>query len=84
MIVTKEKYGCDADGNRGIYLRYAELEDSDYDWIYEQISSEYEPDRIYYMVFNEDSDGVEHEFEIDINEWLTKEDISNLRSLYEE
>lgn len=82
MLVTCEIYGSDADGNRGMLQYYAELLDEDVDWIYEQISENFEPEKKYYTVFQEDEDGREFEFEVDIQDWLESGEYDELLEQY--
>lgn len=78
MRTYKEIYGQDIDGNRGIVITNAELDEYDYDWIYESIAGDYDPEREYYTVWNTDDEGNEFEFEVNIKDWLTLEDIAEL------
>jgi len=84
MITTKEKYGCDADGNRGVYQKYAELEENDIDWIYEQIVEQFDEDKKYYTVSNEDEDGCEFEFEVYVRDWLSDQEYLELKKEFSE
>lgn len=80
MIFSYDRnYGADADGNRGITIKqFEEFDSFDYDDMAEQILEKFEPERQFYTVFLEDEDGDEWEFEVDVNEILTKDEIKNL------
>ena len=69
----------DADGNRGQLVTYAEIEPSDSDEIKYQLEMMYEPGVSIYSIFLwcEQFD-TEHEFEVDINDYLTPEEIKGL------
>ena len=69
----------DADGNRGQLVTYAEIEPSDSDEIKYQLEMMYEPDiSIYYIHLWCEQFDTEHEFEVDINDYLTPEEIKGL------
>ena len=79
MLVYTEIYGADADNNRG-HLQYCgELEPSDSDEIKYQLEMMYEPGVSIYSIFLwcEQFD-TEHEFEVDIIDYLTPEEIKGL------
>ena len=69
----------DADGNRGQLVTYAEIEPSDSDEIKYQLEMIYEPGVSTYNIYLwcEKFD-TEHEFEVDINDYLTPEEIKGL------
>lgn len=83
MIVTREKYGCDADGNRGVYQYNAELDESDTIDVQEQIISNYDPDKTIYTIYMEDLYGNEFEFQEDIREWFTPKEIEELNKEFD-
>ena len=69
----------DADGNRGQLVTYAEIEPSDSDEIKYQLEMMYKPDiSIYYIYLWCEQFDTEHEFEVDINDYLTPEEIKGL------
>ena len=69
----------DADGNRGQLVTYAEIEPSDSDEIKYQLEMMYEPSiSIYYIHLWCEQFDTEHEFEVDINDYLTPEEIKGL------
>ena len=69
----------DADGNRGQLVTYAEIEPSDSDEIKYQLEMMYEPGISIYTVFLYSHQfDTEHEFEVDINDYLTPEEIKGL------
>ena len=69
----------DADGNRGQLVTYAEIEPSDSDEIKYQLEMIYEPGVSTYNIYLwcEKFD-TEHEFKVDINDYLTPEEIKGL------
>ena len=74
MKVWKEYYGSDADGNRGVWQDYAELEDSDKDSVQEYLIDNfpecwYEP---WEFPFPKEVTVCIDDFEFDINpkDWL--------------
>lgn len=79
MHCYRELYGSDIDGNRGTLLINAEIEPSDSDEIRAQLEMMYEPGVSIYNIFLwcEQFD-TEHEFEVDINDYLTPEEIKGL------
>ena len=79
MLVYPEIYGADADNNRGQLVTYAEIEPSDSDEIKYQLEMMYEPDISIYSIFLYSHQfDTEHEFEVDINDYLTPEEIKGL------
>ena len=70
MLVYKEEYGADIDGNRGVVQTYAELEISDADEVREQIKVQYDPDVTKYTIYMYDQFDNEHEFEVDIDDYF--------------
>ena len=79
MTITKEyNYGADADGNRGITAYYAELDDDDADWVAEQIMEKYIDGVTEYRVYSGD-----YEFDVNMYDWLTDEEIKELKEEYE-
>ena len=69
----------DADGNRGQLVTYAEIEPSDSDEIKYQLEMMYEPGvSIYYIYLWCEKFDTEHEFEVDINDYLTPEEIKGI------
>ena len=79
MQCYQELYGSDIDGNRGTLLINAELEPSDSDEIKYQLEMMYEPGiSIYYIYLWCEQFDTEHEFEVDINYYLTPEEIKGL------
>lgn len=79
MHCYQELYGSDIDGNRGTLLINAEIESSDSDEIRAQLEMMYEPGVSIYSIFLwcEQFD-TEYEFEVDINDYLTPEEIKGL------
>lgn len=79
-IIPIYDYGADADGNRGMTMYEYELEDDDYEVIYEQIAEQYEEDKTEYSVvlYNHMFD-LEIEEEVDIYDWLSSEDIDAIK-----
>lgn len=79
MLVYTEIYGADADNRRGQLQYCGELEPSDRDEIRAQLEFMYEPGRNDYTVllYSHQFD-TEHEFEVDINDYLTPEEIKGL------
>ena len=66
----------DADGNRGQLVTYAEIEPSDSDDIRAQLEMMYYPGvDIYTISLYCHQFDTEHEFEVDINDYLTPEEI---------
>ena len=79
MQCYQELYGSDIDGNRGTLLINAELEPSDSDEIKYQLEMMYEPGiSIYYIYLWCEQFDTEHEFKVDINDYLTPEEIKGL------
>ena len=79
MLVYTEIYGVDADGNRGQLQYCGELEPSDRDEIRAQLEFMYEPGRNEYTIFiYAEQYDIEIEFEVDINDHLTPEEIKGL------
>ena len=79
MLVYPEIYGADADNNRGQLVTYAEIEPSDSDEIKYQLEMMYEPGVSTYTIFLYSHQfETEHEFEVDINDYLTPEEIKGL------
>lgn len=79
MQCYQELYGSDIDGNRGTLLINAEIEPSDSDEIKYQLEMMYEPDiSIYYIYLWCEQFDTEHEFEVDINDYLTPEELKGL------
>ena len=69
----------DADGNRGQLVTYAEIEPSDSDDIRAQLEMMYYPGvDIYTISLYCHQFDTEHEFEVDINDYLTPEEIKGL------
>ena len=69
----------DADGNRGQLVTYAEIEPSDSDEIKYQLEMMYKPGVSIYTIFLYSHQfDTEHEFEVDINDYLTPEEIKGL------
>ena len=79
MHCYQELYGSDIDGNRGTLLINAEIEPSDSEEIRAQLEMMYEPGVSIYTIFlySHQFDS-EHEFEVDINDYLTPEEIKGL------
>ena len=79
MLVYPEIYGQDIDGNRGQLQYCGELEPSDRDEVRAQLEFMYEPGRNDYTIYlySEQHD-IEIEFEVDINDYLTPEEIKGL------
>ena len=79
MQCYQELYGSDADGNRGVIITNAELESSDSDEIKYQLEMMYKPGVSTYTIFlYSHKFDTEHEFEVDINDYLTPEEIKGL------
>ena len=78
MITYEENYGEDADGNRGIKKTCAELESSDEAEIREQIRAQYEPGVEDYIIYMTDSCENEYEFEVNIEDYFTYDEIKEL------
>ena len=78
MLVYTENYGADSDGNRGVAQTYAELEESDADEVREQISAQYDTDVTTYTIYMYDHFDGEHEFEVDIDDYFTYDEIQEL------
>ena len=79
MHCYQELYGSDADGNRGVIITNAELEPSDSEEIRAQLEMMYYPGQdIYTVVLYSHQFDTEHEFEVDINDYLTPEEITGL------
>lgn len=78
MLIYREEYGQDADGNRGIMQTFAELEPSDAEEIREQIKAQYDPDTTEYTIYIYDEYDGEHEFEVDLNDYFTYDEIKEL------
>lgn len=79
MQCYQELYGADADGNRGVIITNAELEPSDSEEIRAQLEMMYEPGiSIYYIYLWCEQFDTEHEFEVDINDYFTPEEIKGL------
>lgn len=79
MHCYQELYGADIDGNRGQLVTYAEIEPSDSDEIKYQLEMMYEPGvSIYTISLYSHQFDTEHEFEVDINDYLTPEEIKGL------
>ena len=72
MKIWREYYGADADGNRGEWRTYAELEESDADDVKELIAEQYDGSDQYLI----EIDGFE--FEVFASEWLTNDEIEVL------
>lgn len=85
MITTIENnYGCDADGNRGYRAVFHELDYRDEDTIRCQIEEQYESDIKSYTVYvYSDVSDEEIEFEVDITDYFTKEEIEEMDKQYE-
>lgn len=79
MICYQELYGCDADGNRGQVITWADLEPSDDDDIREEIINQYEPGKVDYTVtlYCHQYD-TEHEFEVSVFDYFTKYELEEL------
>ena len=79
MLCYKELYGQDIDGNRGTLLINAEITEDDTDDIVAQLKMMYYPgvDNYTITLYCHQYD-TEHEFEVDINEYLTSEEIKGL------
>ena len=79
MLVYPEIYGQDIDGNRGQIHYNAELQESDNDEIRAQLELMYEPGQVLYVIslYCHQYDS-EHEFEININDYLTPKEIKGL------
>lgn len=78
MLIYQEEFGADADGNRGIIQICAELEPSDADEVREQIAAQYDPDVTTYTIYMYDHFDGEHEFEVDIDDYFTYDEIKEL------
>lgn len=78
MLTYREEYGADADGNRGIMQTFAEFEPSDSEEIREQIKAQYDPDTIEYTIYMYDDYDGAHEFEVDINDYFTYDELKEL------
>lgn len=80
MVVYKEPYyGADADGNRGVSVLNAEIEPSDAEEIKAQLEMMYDPEEILYTIFLYDhTNEIDHEFEVNINDYLTPIEIKGL------
>lgn len=79
MLVYSEIYGADADNNRGQLHYCGELEPSDRDEVRAQLEFMYEPGRNEYTIFiYAEQYDIEIEFEVDINDYLTPEEIKGL------
>ena len=79
MIIYKENYGADADGNRGTIMYSAEIEPSDADDIIAQLEMMYHPGvDVYTIALYDHMNDMEHEFEVDINDYLTPTEIKGL------
>ena len=79
MLVYPEIYGQDIDNNRGQLQYCGELEPSDRDEIRAQLEFMYEPGRNEYTIFiYAEQYDIEIEFEVDINDYLTPEEIKGL------
>lgn len=72
MRITQEYYGVDADGNRGEWRKYAELEEIDADEVKELIAEQYDGSDQYLI----EIDGFE--FEVFASEWFTNDEIDIL------
>jgi len=79
MLVYSEIEYQDIDGNRGTVMYSAEIEPSDSADIKAQLEMLYDPEETLYTIFLYDhmSDR-EHEFEVDINDYLTPTEIKGL------
>ena len=78
MLVYKEEYGADIDGNRGVVQTYAELEISDADEVREQIRVQYDPDVTKYTIYMYDHFDNEHEFEVLASDYFTYDELKEL------
>lgn len=79
MVCYKELYGADADGNRGMTIINAEIEESDSDEIRTQLEMMHEPGIDNYTItLYCDMFDTNHEFEVDINEYFTPTEIRNM------
>lgn len=79
MQCYQELYGSDIDGNRGTLLINAEIEPSDSEEIRAQLEMMYEPGVSIYTIFLYSHQfDTEHEFEVDIYDYLTPEEIKGL------
>ena len=79
MQCYQELYGADADGNRGVVITNAEIASDDTDDIKAQLEMMYHPGQALYTIslYCHQYD-TEHEFEVDINDYLTPEKIKGL------
>ena len=85
LVEIDRNYGADADGNRGMTAYFHDLEDSDFEWVYEQIAEQYDPNEKYYVVVGIcPISEMDVEFEVSIKDWLTPEEILELDNLYNE
>lgn len=80
MKVTKELYGADADGNRGIYVYEAELEEDDNERVCQAILEQFDEDTTYYDISLTDDEGREFEFRVNIYDWMTCSDIERAKA----
>lgn len=80
MISTREKYGDDADGNRGIWVWEHEIEESDRNKIVDQIRTFIEENDIeeadapktckIMLSSNNEDDDEEIEFEVELRDYI--------------
>lgn len=79
MVIYKEKYGEDIDGNRGITVINAEIDSDDTDDIKAQLEMLYDPEEDEYTVtlYCHQFD-TEIDFEVNINDYLTPTEIKGL------
>mgnify|MGYP006863443672 len=78
MLTYPEEFEADIDGNRGIMQTCAELEPSDANEVREQISAQFEQYVDEYIVYLYDLSSNEYEFEVNINDYFTYDEIKEL------
>lgn len=81
MLVIKELYGADADGNRGIYINEAELEEDDNERVCEAILAQFDEDVTDYDISLTDDEGREFQFRVNIYDWMTCSDIERAKAV---
>lgn len=77
-IYKDTNYGADADGNRGITVYEAEIDDYDYDNIRDIIRDAYEEDTTNYNITLKE-DGMEFEFTVNIYDYFTDDEIEAIK-----